>query len=154
MEERENTIFSQLNEFIKFVNHFNLKNMPNLPLVAFVVTYSCNLCITVYVFEMINKPKGGGLWYVIRYHTNRTYFNSCAYSNLSTKIRGSKNLWYHPSQFLGLNCMLLQYVCNSKSRSKSCDIKLWKLNCQAMYWSTSSEFCQIKFRSVHFIMYL
>ena len=28
-------------------------------------------------------------------------------SNLSAKIRGSKNLWYHPSQFLGLDYMFL-----------------------------------------------
>jgi hypothetical protein len=28
-------------------------------------------------------------------------------SNLSAKIRGSINLLYQPSQFLGMNCMLL-----------------------------------------------
>ena len=43
-------------------------------------------------------------------------------SNLSTKIRGSKNLWYHPSQFLGLNYMYLLCIQNLNSGFRTCDI--------------------------------
>ena len=50
-------------------------------------------------------------------------------SNLSTKIRGSKNLWYHPSQFLGLNCMFLLCIHYFDNVSLGCDIVFRKNLC-------------------------
>ena len=69
------------------------------------------------------------------------YFKTCNISNVSAKFRDSKNLWYHPSMFIGMNCILLQFVFYFDDNSIDCDIKSQHWNVK---WCIDSSLDSVK----------